>query len=394
MMNNAPRYDEIPKGEAIRDLQKVKLVIGNGFDLQCGMLSSYKNYFESVFEMNLAITRWAHTFSKLRPYLMSWNEAFWNKLEFFDEMNAWDCFFCLTINDNLEQKKWCDVETEMEKSFLSVNKKFKDNSFWGEVYRAGMEPNSLGNINQTSLLIAAFILHKRNTEWFESEREFFFFLLDELKLFEVRFGKFIHQQQDDKYEQKFIQLVSSLCDPDYLVSIDSFNYSVLEKAEYHQFNINGDYTRPIFGIDSQRFDPQNPRYIFTKTYRRIENDTDNHNILFDQGFKNVVVFGHSLCSHDYSYFFPLLDKLKMYDYTAKESIVFAYHIYDFKRESEIKTRHRFAIAELIKEYAEYRGIGEPNRLLDSLSIFHRIWIYELNAFIPIQDLCHNKSEDA
>ena len=105
MMNNAPRYDEIPKGEAIRDLQKVKLVIGNGFDLQCGMLSSYKNYFESVSEMNLEITRWAHTFSKLRPYLISWNEAFWNKLERFDEMNAWDCFFCLTINDYLEQKK-------------------------------------------------------------------------------------------------------------------------------------------------------------------------------------------------------------------------------------------------------------------------------------------------
>ena len=66
------------------------------------------------------------------------------------------------------------METEIEKSFVSVNSKIRDNSFWGEVYRAGMEQNSLGNIDQTSLLLAAFILHKRKIEWFESEREFFF----------------------------------------------------------------------------------------------------------------------------------------------------------------------------------------------------------------------------
>ena len=34
------------KSEFIKSLQKVKIVIGNGFDLYCGLKTKYKDYFD------------------------------------------------------------------------------------------------------------------------------------------------------------------------------------------------------------------------------------------------------------------------------------------------------------------------------------------------------------
>lgn len=67
-------------------------------------------------------------------------------------------------------------------------------------------------------------------------------------------------------------------------------------------HINGDVTHPIFGIDSDVFPPSDPRYIFTKTYRRmaLDSQSSRHDESFN--FSNAVVFGHSLCKADHNYF--------------------------------------------------------------------------------------------
>ena len=380
MMPNSGRKT-ILKSQAIKQLSKVKLVIGNGFDLQCGMQSSYKDYFDYVSELNDAIEKWAKGFDALKSYLTeSSNESwkFWHKLEDFNNINVWDCFFCFKIYENIENRNWCSIEAEIMRSFFSED---SSPAFWKSVFLEGQSPRRYyikWDPDRKIGALAAFIKHKRNEKWFSSDKEFYFFLLDELKQFEKRFGLFIKKQQNDQYKWKYECLVSDLCNFEELISIDSFNYSVLGKHEINQININGDYKQPIFGIDSRKESPSNPIYIFTKTYRRIENETDKKNIEADQDFENVVVYGHSLSSYDYSYFFPLLDKLRLYDFTAKGQVVFAYSIYDKKHESKIKTDYRFAIAKLIEAYAVYRGLSEPNRLLDSLSIFRRIWLYELS----------------
>ena len=363
----------VSKNEAIHRLPKIKLVIGNGFDLHCGMHSSYADYFNSVSHLNTAIEAWANGFNTYMSYLTS-NDCllFWRKMEHFDIINVWDCFFFFRLNKDIPNKEWCDIEAEIGRSFSSTKTL---PSFWEKVLYS-FNPTHR-DYEKNVYLLSAFIKHKRNEILFSNEDEFYSYLLNELKLFESRFGAFIKNQQNDEYYLQYECLVNNLCNYKELVSIESFNYSVFRKEGYHQININGDYNQPIFGIDSKIVSPNSPEYIFTKTYRRIEQDTDNKRIEIDLDFENIVVYGHSLCSHDFSYFFPLMDKIKLYDFTANGQIVFAYSVYDKKRSSEIKTAYRFAISKIITSYANYRGLTEPNRLLDSLSIFRRIWIYEI-----------------
>ena len=166
---------------------------------------------------------------------------------------------------------------------------------------------------------------------------------------------------------------------DQIAPVDTNNSNLFYSAKdvNRQININGNVGSPIFGFDSQNVLPSSARYVFTKTYRRIENDTDEQEIAMDKDFENVVIYGHSLSSFDYSYYFPVMDKLRLYDFTATGQMVFAYSVYDQKKENEIKTNYRLAIAKLVEAYAKYKGLTDPNRLLDSLSTFRRVWIYEL-----------------
>lgn len=363
----------VSKSNVIHHLAKVKLVIGNGFDLHCGMHSSYADYFNSVSHLNDAIEKWAKGFDAYLSYLTSSEGLlFWHKMELFNEINVWDCFFSFRLNKGIEEKKWCDIESEIGASFLSGE---LSRSYWEKVYFALRAQQH--DFSKDICLLAAFVKHKRKEVLFSNENDFYSYLLDELKLFEARFGAFIYKQQTKDYRLNYEALVVNLCNKQELVSIDSFNYSVFGRQDIRQININGDYTQPIFGIDSQVVSPESPVYIFTKTYRRIEQDTDNKKLSLDIEFENIVIYGHSLCSHDFSYFFPLMDKIKLYDFTASGQIVFAYSVYDNDRGSVIKKAHRLAISKLIAAYAKHRGLASPYRLLDSLSIFRRIWIYEI-----------------
>lgn len=358
----------VSKNKAIKALEKVKLVIGNGFDLQCKLHSSYKDYFEKFSTIKDSIGKWAR---------MDSFPGSVNALKIFipnhDDINVWDCFFYYKINSDIELKNWCDVETEMLGSFVKDSSK---KSFWETVFYC--YTHNFSRPKDDIRKVAEFLWEKTDGQVFEDLKDFYSYLLDELRKFEQRFGGFIYEQQDSDYEQQYELLVEELCGSENLISIDSFNYTVLRKAGLQQVNnINGNYEKPIFGIDSKNILVKSPEYIFTKTYRRIENDTDNGDVFKDQEFENIVVYGHSLSPHDYSYFFPIMDKLKLYDFTQKGQMVFAYCVYDKKKENEIKTTHRFAIAKLIEAYANYKGLTEPNRLLDSLSIFRRVWLYNL-----------------
>ena len=218
-------------------------------------------------------------------------------------------------------------------------------------------------------------------------------MLDELKEFEIGFGKFIYAQLhetwyescnhgrefiNESYVKKATDTIKELCDENNLVAIDSFNYgdirveSVADKLQ----NINGDMNSPIFGIDSI-FEPKDQRFIFTKTARRIDSDLFGFSYDAKPDFENIVIFGHSLNPADYSYFFPLFDRIKLTDILATNVIVFAYSIYDEKKEDIIKSQLRDAMSKLLYAYAVDKQLPNPCRFLDSLSTQKRIITYEI-----------------
>ena len=141
-------------------------------------------------------------------------------------------------------------------------------------------------------------------------------------------------------------------------------------------HINGDITYPIFGIDSNAFSSLDDRYMFSKTYRRMQLDYYTQNIYGRLKCDNLVIFGSSLSNSDYSYFFSVFDDMKILDEKKNCRIVFAYNIYDSNRKEEIEKTLLRNVAILFQEYSSYKGMSDQmNRLLDYLVVQEKVMFY-------------------
>lgn len=388
------------KKEMIKDLKNVKLVIGNGYDLHCGLKSSYADFFMRDADKNNYFNKWLDDFKKKIDQNVSTTEQSKEDVlvEFknIDKLNAWDLFFYIetktTNQNNKEAWLWCDIETVMYNSLKSYDsRECNTNLFrWEHVYKAITKKMPKEFKFWKIYVMAKVILEKRNMEGFKNIDEFYCYILDELNQFEKEFGKFIDKKRypyrnfltkipNTDFEKRSKMTLQELCSVDNLVSIDSFNYDDIGDDNLNKLlhNINGNLENPIFGIDSNLCRASDPRFIFTKTNRRMELEMINFECQKDIVFDNVIVYGHSLSSNDYSYFFPLLDKLEMTNFLSNKKIIFGFSVYDREKETEIKRKNRLNIQKLFEAYANYKGLKDVNRLLDSLTTQNRVLTYEI-----------------
>lgn len=389
------------KEEMIKDLKNVKLVIGNGYDLHCGLESSYADFFMRDIDKNNYFNKWLDELKKKinLDYLDAelTEEDFWMEFKSIDQLNIWDLFFYIktkiTNQNNTKKWLWCDIETVMYDSLKSCNVKENDYiSFrWEQVYKV-VNKEMQANFDCFEVYVMAkVILEKRNMEGFKNIDEFYCYILDELNQFEKEFGKFIDKKRypygnifakmpNSDFVNRSKMTLQELCNVDNLVSIDSFNYDDIGVENLNKIlhNINGNLENPIFGIDSNLCSASDSRFIFTKTNRRMELEMIDFECQKDIAFDNVIVFGHSLSSNDYSYFFPLLDKLEMTNFLSNKKIIFGFSVYDMEKETEIKRKNRLNIQKLFEAYANYKGLKDVNRLLDSLTTQNRVLTYEIH----------------
>lgn len=389
------------KEEMIKDLKNVKLVIGNGYDLHCGLKSSYADFFMRDADKNNYFNNWLDDFKEkinLNAFTTEQSkEDVWVEFKSIDELNIWDLFFYIetktTNQNNKEAWLWCDIETVMYNSLKSYDsRECNTNLFrWEHVYKAITKKMPKEFKFWKIYVMAKVILEKRNMEGFKNIDEFYYYILDELNQFEKEFGMFIDKKRylysnfllkipNTDFEKRSKMTLQELCNVDNLVSIDSFNYDDIGDENLNKIlhNINGNLENPIFGIDSNLCRASDPRFIFTKTNRRMELEMINFECQKDIAFDNVIVYGHSLSSNDYSYFFPLLDKLEMTNFLSNKKIIFGFSVYDREKETEIKRKNRLNIQKLFEAYANYKELKDVNRLLDSLTTQNRVLTYEIH----------------
>ena len=380
------------KEHAIKKLSNVKLVLGNGFDLHCGLETSYKNYFDSIPEKVESIFNWYKNFKdKAYSYFskVGNTDDFWVDLGSYNEINVWDIYFVLNTIDEekaITNKNWKDIE-EMMYASLNDDKNTKFTK-WSEVIYI-LSDNSVTYFNHPAAVCIAAYLKKRGFKSFLSKTAFYEMLMEELRIFEKQFGFFIKKQIilrernpreiNETYLDNVDNTISLLCNKNLLASIDSFNFSpmLIKKYEPIYSNINGTCGGPIFGVDSNLCLANDDRYIFTKTSRRLVQDMYIHTSENNRPFENVVVYGHSLGVNDYSYFFPLLDKIYISDPTREGKIVFAFSIFDKNKKNEIIKNLRMCITALFEEYAKYKGYTQTGRLLDSVTTQKRVLMLEI-----------------
>ncbi len=98
------------KFKVVHDLKKVKLILGNGFDLQCHLKTSYSDYFLFDSSKNDALKNWTEIFeSKAEGYLLfqiNNHKSIWRELKGFDYFNIWDILFYLVSFENKDICKW------------------------------------------------------------------------------------------------------------------------------------------------------------------------------------------------------------------------------------------------------------------------------------------------
>ncbi len=390
----------IGKEELVKNLKNVKIVIGNGFDLHCKLPTRYRDYFLHDKSKNDYFKSWISSFSpQAKNFIKDKNIDSWRNFEHFDKATIWDFYFYLVSNIESDSQcdwKWCDIEKVMlewlyENEEQNSNKSGKCWKYVFDIIRG------IDNTYDDCLWILASVAYKKNNERaFETISNFYQFLLKQLKLFERNFGEYISNliynsykkrigvySPNTKYANFVDKTINDLCNVDNLVSIESFNYGAIDWGEYKSIfhNINGNFDNPIFGIDSSAFFAPDPRYIFTKTSRRMELDMLEYHVYEQVGFENIIIYGHSLNSSDYSYFFSLFDKIKITDFSNQSIIVFAYSIYDEKKAESIEQNYRLAIFNLFQEYSKYKGNKEnPNRLLDALTTQGKILMYEIPEY--------------
>ena len=390
------RIIRMNKEEFVKSLTKVKLIIGNGFDLHCGLHTKYSDFYCKNIDKFLFINSLYDDYEKTNT--LSVDE------EKIKKLTTWDIFFVLNSSKDPQANKkwWCDIEALLLSSFISkpaiksppelTALYLVSKIHWDEIRRYIIQ-NTLAT-DHVNRFVVDFIRVKMNIQNLYPN-DFYQFLLCELKEFEHGFGQFIYAQLHqtwyeycnhgreflhEPYIKMAMNTINELCDLNNLVAIDSFNYGDIrdQRVAGKLQNINGNIEAPIFGIDSI-FEPKDVRFMFTKTGRRIDSDLFEPSYESKLEFENIVIFGHSLNQADYSYFFPLFDKLKLTDILATNVIVFAYSVYDKEKEDFIKNELREAIAKILYAYAVDKKLTNPSRFLDSLSTQKRIITYEIST---------------
>ena len=350
-------------------LTDARLIIGNGFDLNCGLHSSYQDYF--------SFKRKDYTWFDYISQLAESNHREFGDYDINcfpttlpDDLNIWDLLFYL-LSIRKELTNWCDVENIIKLSLFSNDSFVFSFSRFADNINDYIENKTYNNLKYTynsSFLLRHFLMNKIRAGVIKDKDSFYRFLKEELKRFESDFIKYLEEEvKKIDYQNKASSLLERIVGTDEynITEIDSFNYTKLNIDSVDYFNVNGDSSFPIFGVDNYKIiDSGDERKIFTKQYRRLERIVLNNPKPSLCGDECIYFYGHSLNEQDYDYFFTLFDGVDLLN-DFNRRLVFAYSIYDESKEKEIINNYLNAIYALFFSYEKTKGIQSP-RLLTRL----------------------------
>lgn len=302
------------------------IILGNGFDLACGLKSKFSDFYSCRMNGTSSIESIPE-----------------------DKRNVWDVILSETEQDD---PLWCDIEGHIS---AIVFQKDGSGSRLDSMYSLtglAIDPSNSNQSFRPKDNLYEFV-SKRLGKEDVSQEELTGFLLSSLKDYEHIFASYLKEQveKDDEYREKahahFAAIRDDCIEKSQQKNCDSsilnFNYTTPFMPEdpglgiVSARNVHGilGRTETIFGIDGKDVAENNPALPFTKTYRLMslmpyENETVK---LCDSDTSYVKIFGHSLSRADYSYFQSIFDTVNLYGGDAK--LVFMYKNYANKRDGSV-----------------------------------------------------------
>lgn len=392
------------------------VILGNGFDLQCGLKSSYCNFYDYLKEKMNAKTGQKPInedniiWLLLQSYHSEKDKYLWKDIE-----QILYYFLVKTDNDYMINYKKMVEEyvnyrrlmgnkldlTEEEKIKLDKEreKKIKENGVKQRVlfakklydcekaynYKFVVDPI---RVNELKSLEEQIELIEKDLN--SIEKIFKIYLLEKLK-------EPNKEKIDYKADKLYVELLGYTRDCLYLDEktkekiknnyFISFNYTKLgfmkEINNPLFINIHGSLENDyglIFGIDGRKISPkslENPIYRFSKIHRvslfmeHKQNPFSNFDL---QNVDEIIIYGHSLNNQDYSYFFTIFDNTNIINSKVKITLFYS-NYYDTNGEyiNGFKERES-SLKKIIYDYGESLNIYD---LYQKMYIDGRIGIKEI-----------------
>ncbi|MCT7790902.1 MAG: bacteriophage abortive infection AbiH family protein [Lactobacillus crispatus] len=381
------------------------VILGNGFDLNCGLHSKYDDFFHERFEkidtdevidvllnhkpnnngsaLNLKV------YGIKDPKFRTFTNNPDPECNYEDKLTYFDLLFMATERYMGLDSSWSNVEQILQEVLHIM---YDPNN------QAGFDTSEEIAMKAVELKDTCFNNYKFNSE--EDKIEFITFVLHifnktvedkniekSLKKFEETFGRFISSQISDEYISKVDNELNKLIDEK--ADVLSFNYSATPLLDFQLrdnskisewYNVHGlarwdqlarkaavrmvhdnsiKLPRPIFGIS--RYDQtkkeflsvNDPIHHFTKGDRREEAIKEMpYNFLEYQispEVNKVTVFGHSLGMTDYDYFKKIFQKLDLANSKLQLEI---YYLNEVDRQNKIE-----ALQQMFNEYGHDAAIN-------------------------------------
>lgn len=360
---------------------KQLLILGNGFDLQCGLHSNFDEFEEPRLAV-LAAVRGLYKKGELSNVevpdayghmLFGGEPEYWFRQE---NLSLWD----LILRDDQRSRTWFDIEAciqnRVSKEIEDIREPnhHDDNIPVIDAWIPGYQAPPFWDCDiDTAIKRYAYAIYSWNGSW----NMLLDILLEELHFYEQEFTKYLINQvnKTTDYRDKAIKLIQDLvndspkpAEPDRQivsvpdvrelcilynpntkrfdnypekVTILNFNYSnplsEIRDTVPMSVNIHGNLKErnAIFGIDGTNLDTDIPDYEgvsrFTKTYRLMQLRSAGYAPLVYPPDSNhpgvetdtIKFYGHSLGSADYAYFQSIFDTVDLYG--GKTHLIFYYH---------------------------------------------------------------------
>ncbi len=380
------------------------VILGNGFDLNVGMKTSYNDYFSEM-EREGSVKRLCDEMDGL---IESQLDKMKSCKEKYPNVTFWDIIFYILKNAKI--KNWTDVENVISEIINIGNQSDWDDYLKGAYchsLRVYLKKKNNSDYHYTTAL------NNFCLESMLSKEDMYEYQYGELIKFEQKFAGYINNQdslstQDtlNTIKKLFLEIIEDKSKGDVTnnrlkhTSILSFNYtkSIKEafigkdKPLYRNFvSIHGQATEDnvIFGIDEMasrdalseysEIGTESPRYAFTKTARLMNSpQTTMSNVpeVLTSDTDTIRFYGHSLSQFDYSYFQSIFD---FYDiYHTKIVLKFFYSIYCAGKAKEITKTQMSSVIKLLKTYgATMDNKDHGENLLHKLMLEGRLKVIRL-----------------
>lgn len=368
------------------EIIKQLLIIGNGFDLSCGLKSRYNDFFYDLYKENP------------QKYSITEEKNYWFKL--FKGMVKFD------ENSTLG---WTDVESQIltelmnieflynSDLFLNIEPQMSEDSIKAYISRFILTIADAYQYYDEDSVLNTFVVLTQTLHEIDvfDKSSTFDRLKKDLKKFETTFASYLNNELErngDDYDFNSSRLFDKLLLQNHLSrhyqynrtdigdntrQIISFNYtqpSLHDSIRYIHGNLEN--KNIIFGID---YDSVSNLFNyhpleFTKSYRILENKL-NSRVSISSDIKNILFYGHGLGEADYSYFQSIFDKVDLYHGDAK--LIFYWTQFGDQDQYIVQVEN---VVRLIEKYGQtFTNKDHGRNLFTKLLLENRIIFVEIDA---------------